>query len=134
MSVIKFKRFEKPDEWGNRVPFIGRFGEFHLWFFTCLKSIASMPDVSTPSEIWITSMNDSLHMKGSRHYNDEGVDIRSKNFPSKASKLHFANRLESLLNSHPNDPNKFVVILENEGAPEEHFHVQVRKGMSFMLF
>lgn len=93
-----------------------------------------MPSTDTPDEIVITSLNDSLHMKNSRHYSDEAADVRSHNFSTKESKANFRVRLLSLLNSHPDDPNKFTVILENEGAPEEHFHVQVRKGMSFMRF
>lgn len=134
MTVIKFKRFDKPDGNGNMGPRIETYGEFHHWSMNCLRSIASMPDPDTPDIIWVTSLNDSLHSERSRHYTDEAMDIRSKNFPTRTSKLHFVARYSALLNSHPEDPHKFTVIFENEGGPEEHFHVQVRKGHTFMRF
>jgi hypothetical protein len=133
MAQIKFKRFEEPDEWGNRCPAIGVYTEAIHWMFVCLRAIAQMPDASTPNEIWVTSINDSLHSKGSRHYLNEAMDIRSKNFPTIEAKRYFVKRLSSILNSHPDDPNKFFVMLEFEGGGNEHFHVQVRKGISFML-
>jgi hypothetical protein len=134
MATIRFKRFDKPDEWGNRSPSIGFYTEALHWIFTCLKSLASMPDTHTPNEITISSINDSLHGKGSRHYLNEAVDIRSKNFSTREAKLHFVARMNALLNCHPEDPAKFSVLFENEGAPEEHFHIQVKKGQSFMRF
>lgn len=134
MSVIKFKKFEKPDEWGNTGPRIDVYSEAIHWILVCLHSIAQIPGEEVPNEITITSINDSLHGKGSRHYLNEAMDIRSKNFRSKNAKLYFAARLHAMLNSHQDDPNKFTVLFENEGAPEEHFHVQVRKGESFMRF
>lgn len=132
VALIKFKKFEKPDEKGNVGPRIERYTPFMHWFFHCLYMIAVMPDRDTPNEIVITSLNDSLHTAKSRHYNDEAADIRSKNFPTRDSKLHFAGRLTAMLNCHPEDPAKFIVILENEGSPEEHFHVQIKKGHSFL--
>ncbi len=134
MAQIKFKRFDKPDENGNIGPRIDVYSEAIHWMFVCLRAIAQMPEASTPNEIWITSINDSLHSKGSRHYLNEAMDLRSKNFPTKEAKLHFVKRYSSILNSHPDDPNKFFVMLEQEGSPNEHVHAQVRKGMSFMSF
>lgn len=133
MSIIKFKVFERDQE-GNITPRIKTYTPALHWIFTCLNSIAMMPDPETPSELIITSINDSVHMKNSRHYLDEAVDLRSKSFPTRNAKLHFVERLSSLLNCHQDDPSKFTVLFENEGAPEEHFHVQVKKGQSFMRF
>ena len=42
-----------------------------------------------PWDVTITSVNDSKHMEGSKHYSGEAIDIRSKNFPSKRDKQEF---------------------------------------------
>lgn len=73
----------------------------------------------------ITSINDGTHAPNSRHYIDEAIDIRSKNFESLQDKLDFCARFEDMLGP------KFRVMLENIDQPNEHFHVQVRKGLAF---
>ena len=73
----------------------------------------------------ITSINDGAHGPGSRHYTDEAIDIRSKNFPSEAVKREFRMELEAYLGP------KFRVLYESAGLDNQHFHVQVRKGMRF---
>lgn len=78
-----------------------------------------------PTNLTITSINDSKHMEGSRHYTDEAIDIRSHNFESREQKLDFKMRFNDFLGP------KFTVLLESEGKPNEHFHVQVKKGQSF---
>lgn len=78
-----------------------------------------------PTNLTITSINDSQHMEGSRHYTDEAIDIRSHNFEDHEQKLEFMTRFGDLLGP------KFTILLENIGSPNEHFHVQVRKGQVF---
>lgn len=91
-----------------------------------------------PDTIVITSVNDSRHAPDSRHYQDEALDIRSRNFPNQMSKHVFRRAFEKFLNDHPiltfYEPprsNKFRVLLESEYSPIEHFHAQVKKGASF---
>ena len=75
------------------------------------------------TELVITSINDGQHMEGSRHYKNQAIDIRSKNFPNRDSKRQFRAKLEEMLGPG------FRVLLENEGLDNEHFHAQVRKGV-----
>jgi hypothetical protein len=78
-----------------------------------------------PLDIMVTSINDSNHMAGSRHYTDEAIDIRSNNFKPE-NKTKFVTEFEQYLNSL--GTRKFTVLLEDLGIPNEHIHVQVRKG------
>ena len=66
----------------------------------------------------ITSANDSKHMKGSKHYTYEAIDIRSKNFPSKRAKQEFLTSV--LLRLGPG----YEMFLEHEGKVNEHFHLE----------
>lgn len=75
-------------------------------------------------DLVVTSGNDSSHMVGSKHYMDLAVDVRSKHFDHHL-KYKIWNDLRSRLGE------KFFVDLENEGSPNEHFHIQVAKGKSF---
>jgi len=79
-----------------------------------------------PEDIVITSVNDSVHGENSKHYIDQAIDIRSKNFPSSAAKAEFRKEFERVLG-----PDEFTVIIENLGTENEHFHVQVKKGRTF---
>lgn len=76
-------------------------------------------------EVVITSANDSTHSPNSRHYTDEAIDLRTKNFPTEAAKRAFAAQLRVELG------DAFTVLYESAGTPNEHLHVQVRKGRSF---
>lgn len=103
-----------------------------IWVFSVLEGIRSSITLDLPPALVITSINDSQHLPNSRHYTDEALDIRSKHFPDNLSKHHFRNALEVRLNDHYRDPQKFRVLFENDGTPNEHFHVQVKKGESFL--
>ena len=70
-----------------------------------------------PEDLVVTSVNDSKHMQGSRHYTDEAVDLRTHNFPSKASRRAFRDLLKDRLPG-------FDVILEAEGTANEHIHIE----------
>lgn len=78
-----------------------------------------------PENLVITSINDGVHMQGSKHYTDEAIDLRSKNFEIDEQKVEFALRFQDYLGP------KFRVLLENYAGENEHFHVQVRRGMKF---
>lgn len=80
----------------------------------------------TPEIITVTSVNDGQHMVGSKHYIDEAIDIRSKNFTDPTDKLMFISVLREELGG------QFTVIFEHQNTDNEHFHVQVRKGIVFV--
>jgi hypothetical protein len=85
-----------------------------------LKGISAFGDqVHTP--IMITSVSEGVHMKGSKHYTFQAVDVASKLMP-KAVKSLFVPRIKELLGP------QFDAFIESEGLLNEHFHVQVRKG------
>lgn len=88
---------------------------------------------SFPDELVITSINDGVHGEKSRHYTDEAIDIRSKNFPDLELKKVFRRKLEHHLNNFyvAAISNRFRVLLEDVGEPNEHFHIQVKKGMKY---
>jgi hypothetical protein len=71
-----------------------------------------------PTELRITSGNDSTHMDGSKHYTDEALDVRSKSFPSRHLKNEFIRLVKFRLGS------AYQGILESEGQPNEHFHFE----------
>lgn len=101
------------------------------WMLDCLFRLEQNRPLCTPEAITITSVNDSTHSEGSRHYTDEAIDIRSHNFPDKLCKMTFVQLYQNMLNSHPHLPGCFYVFLEDEGKDNEHFHAQVKKGMRF---
>ena len=69
-------------------------------------------------EVTITSGNDSTHKKGSRHYINAALDVRSKDFPSKAVKLAFVVAVLARLGPD------YEGFLEAEGTANEHFHFE----------
>lgn len=77
-----------------------------------------------PDDLVITSANDSTHGAQSRHYRNEALDLRSKTFAAEA-KEPFRKHLEKQLGP------KFRVLFEGKGTANEHFHIQVRKGLTF---
>ena len=85
-----------------------------------LTLVAAIANVSHDYawDVTITSGNDSKHKKGSKHYTDEAIDIRSKNFPNKRAKQDFMAAV--LLRLGPG----YDMILESEGQPNEHVHLE----------
>lgn len=78
-----------------------------------------------PAELVITSINDSTHGPTSRHYRNEAIDLRSKNFDGREAKRLFRGLFERSLGP------KFRVLFEGEGTDNEHFHIQIRKGGTY---
>ena len=77
-----------------------------------------------PTDLVITSANDSTHLLTSKHYQDAAVDVRSNTFTPQSKPL-FRVALERRLGP------KFRVLFEGKGTQQEHFHVQVRRGDTF---
>lgn len=72
-------------------------------------------------ELWVTSVNEGRHKPGSLHYVGKAVDIRSKAFvPDKKKAL-----LAAFKEAYDQD---YDLILESEGQPFEHFHLEYDPG------
>lgn len=78
--------------------------------------------VTDVDSIVITSANDSLHMKDSRHYKDEALDLRTHHFSSSQAVELFANELRIAFSS------AFTVLHEDKGGPNDHLHIQPKIG------
>lgn len=78
-----------------------------------------------PPDLVVTSLNDSTHGIGSRHYDDEAADVRSHTFHTPADRVAFRELLAERLGA------RFTVLLEDEGRPNEHFHIQPKKGTTY---
>ena len=76
------------------------------------------------AEVVITSANDGKHSQRprSRHYSNEALDLRSRNFRTPAARDRFLARLRAELGS------RFYVVYEGHGKPSAHIHVQPRLG------
>lgn len=95
------------------------------WIFYKLSLFHEERLSPQPNELVITSINDSVHTPGSKHYSNEAIDLRSHSFLTDEHKIMFAMRFQDYLGP------KFRVLLEHIGEDNEHFHIQVKKGMSF---
>lgn len=67
-------------------------------------------------ELTVTSITDGRHSKSSRHYIGMAADLRTNDI----SKLNTDIILMQLREQLP----EFYILLENEGAPNEHIHMQ----------
>lgn len=76
------------------------------------------------SPIVVTSVNDSTHSIGSAHYRDEAVDIRCND-----RVVAIDHAMVAALNAELGP--KFLVLYENAGTPNEHIHIQLRKGNAY---
>lgn len=75
-------------------------------------------------DLVITSANDSTHSTHSRHYVDEGLDIRVHN-------LKDPNFVRSELSKMLGP--RFTVLFESPGTPNQHIHIQPIKGSVYSL-
>lgn len=75
-------------------------------------------------DITVTSINDSTHGQGSRHYTNEAMDVRCHDL-SRIDKHLFQEQIRAELG------DKFTVLLEDEGTPNEHLHLQVKKNGTY---
>jgi len=68
-------------------------------------------------EALITSLNDAKHGETSLHYDGGATDLRSKWF---ANKHQVLKECKEALGNNPD----IDIILEGEGKPWEHFHME----------
>ncbi len=73
---------------------------------------------SHKQDCWITSVNDSTHMVGSRHYVGQAVDLRVHTLPDEAARHAVAAELRAALGP------QFTVLYESPGTPNAHIHVE----------
>ncbi len=85
-----------------------------------LEKIFSDIEGTGRADLWITSANDSKHMKGSRHYDGKALDFRVHGIPLDRQEL-IAKRCQAALGA------EFFVLLEDSGTPNEHLHVEFVK-------
>jgi hypothetical protein len=81
-------------------------------------------DGAFAEDMVITSVNDSRHAPGSAHYRDVAVDLRC-NDRVRATDEALCDFLEMALGP------KFLVLYEGAGTPNEHIHIQLRKGQTW---
>ena len=105
-----------------------RFGGFTRDLVALLQAVLSAAALVANADIRgpvvITSASDGRHMRTSKHYTFQALDVRSKNFRSLAAKRRFLRTLKGLLGP------RYTVLLERRGQPSEHFHLQLKKGLS----
>lgn len=106
MAVVKVKSTVRP-----RALFI---------MAACVNVVEEMGvrELFVSGELLVTSANDSKHMKGSRHYSGDALDVRSKTMRSLVLKQEFLARVLSRLGE------SYQGILECQGGPNEHFHFE----------
>lgn len=97
-----------------------KFGGFSAGLARILVAVCEVAEeVLYP--LTITAGSDGTHLPTSRHYTFEAVDLRTKHLaPEDKAKLQL--RLLAVLGP------QFSVLLEDEGGPQEHLHLQPRKG------
>lgn len=102
-----------------------------MWIFECLGT--ALNSYSWLTETVVTSVNDGLHAKTSRHYTNEAVDVRAKHFKTLDEKRNYMEILDLFLNQDPEalKSSSFVILHEYVGTDNEHFHIQVRKGITY---
>jgi hypothetical protein len=61
------------------------------------------------------------HMKGSKHYEGQAIDIRSRNIPQNERYLILSHAVKSLAKYHGKD---YYLFLEAKGTPNEHYHLE----------
>jgi len=71
----------------------------------------------TMSEFVITSVTDGTHSANSLHYSGRAFDMRTKPAPGDLV-VRYRDRLRATLGS------EFDVVLEGQGTPNEHIHVE----------
>ena len=72
-------------------------------------------------ECVITAANDGKHKVGSLHYQDDALDVRSKNLSNEQVKHDLHARLMYELGED------YDVLFELPGQPQEHFHIETSK-------
>jgi hypothetical protein len=69
------------------------------------------------ADMLVTSGNDKVHAKGSKHYTDEALDFRTHHLTT-TDKQALKAALKARLG------RDFDVIIEDENGPNEHMHAE----------
>jgi len=69
-------------------------------------------------DLVFTSGVDGKHGYRSKHYRGDAVDVRSKHLRLLPTKLKVLNSIREILGT------SYDVILEDEGQPNEHYHIE----------
>ena len=101
-----------------------RFKGFTRGLIRILVAVQRVAERTRMAEVVITSANDGKHSQRprSRHYTDEALDLRSRNFTTPAARDRFLARLRAELGS------RLYVAYERHGKPSAHIHGQPRRG------
>jgi len=101
-----------------------RFKGFTRGLIRILVAVQRVAERTRMAQVVITSANDGKHSQRprSRHYTNEAIDLRSRNFRTAAARDRFLARLREELGS------RFYVAYESHGKPNAHIHVQPRRG------
>ena len=75
----------------------------------------------------ILTCGTNAHGEDDPHTHGFALDFRSKHIHTHAEKIQMHDELERELNVK--HANFYTVLLENVGLPNEHFHIQVKKGL-----
>jgi hypothetical protein len=103
-----------------------RFKAFTPAMLRMLRGVYHVAQTLTePPAVVITSANDSTHSANSKHYSDQAIDLRVKNFPNEAAIRQMASALRGELGP------AFTVLYEAAGTPNAHLHLQVRRFGTF---
>jgi hypothetical protein len=94
-----------------------------LYMLGVIERVSRTLDGLPDEGLVITSGSDSQHMTGSKHYTGEALDLRSKTLGARKPVVIATLRIEL--------GPQFTVLLEGEGTPNEHLHIQVKKGRRF---
>jgi hypothetical protein len=81
-------------------------------------------DATFHEDMVITSVHDSTHAVGSAHYRDVAVDLRCNDRGPEQDQA-LCTFLRDFLGP------AFLVLYEGAGTPNEHVHIQLRKGATW---
>lgn len=91
-----------------------------------LKILDALSRLALPDgvdAVYLTAGTNGVHSgPADPHYRGDALDIRTHNFPSRASRFAFATALGAALGQ------SFYAFVEDPDAPNEHIHVQVARG------
>jgi hypothetical protein len=101
-----------------------RFQGFTRGLIRILVAVQRVAERTRMAQVVITSANDGKHSQRprSRHYTNEALDLRSRNFRTTVARDRFLARLREELG------RRFYVAYEGHGTPNAHIHVQPRRG------